>query len=148
MKNKIRILGIIFCFILLITIRRLEVVLFYDPLLAFYKQTKFNHLPVPDFNIIKLILSLIFRYTLNTFLSLLILKLWFNNKNILKLSLYIYIIGFIIFTILYIGSLYTNFGLGYMPTFYIRRILIQPVILLILIPSVYYYKYTKNKSTN
>jgi exosortase F-associated protein len=28
-----------------------------------------------------------------------------------------------------------------MPTFYIRRILIQPVLLLLLVPAIYYYKF-------
>ncbi len=144
MKRSSKIVGILLCLILLILIRKVETVLFYDPLLPFFKQSDFNHQNVPDFNTVKLILSLFFRFGLNSVLTLIIIQLWFNNKQITKVSAYILLIAFVFFTLLYLLSILTNFGLGYMPTFYIRRILIQPLLLLLLIPAIYYYNYSKN----
>lgn len=132
------------CLLLLIAIRKFENILFYDPLLYFFKQSEFNHLHIPSFDVIKLFLSLFFRFFLNSIISMIIIQLWFKNKKITIFSGYVFSIGFIIFAIPYLLSITTNFGLGYMPTFYIRRILIQPILLLLLIPAIYYYKFSKN----
>lgn len=135
-----KIFGIILSILLLISIRKFENTMFYDPLLSFFKQKDFNHHIPPKFNFIKLIASLILRYGLNSFLTLVIIQLWYNDKKITKVCFHILVFCFIFFTILYIFSLLTNFSLGYMPTFYIRRLLIQPILLLLLIPAIYYYK--------
>lgn len=144
MKRISKIAGIILCLALLILIRKAETFLFYDPLLSFFKQSDFNHQNVPDFNTAKLFLSLFFRFGLNSLLTLVIIQLWFNDKKITQFSAWILLIAFIVFSLLYLLSIFTNFGLGYMPTFYIRRILIQPLLLLLLIPAIYYYNYTKS----
>ena len=145
MKRTGKIAGILIGLILLILIRKAETHLFYDPLLSFFKQSDFNHQNVPDFNTFRLFLSLKFRFGLNAILTLVIIQLWFSDKKITQVSCYILIIAFAFFSLLYLASLSTNFGLGYMPTFYIRRILIQPIILLLLIPAIYYYRYSKNQ---
>lgn len=144
MKRIINIILIGICLLSLIAIRKFENILFYDPLLYFFKQSEFNHLHIPPFNIIKLFISLFFRFFLNSIISMIIIQLWFKNKKITIFSCYIFIMGFIVFVISYLLSITTNFGLGYMPTFYIRRILIQPILLLLLIPAIYYYKFSKN----
>lgn len=143
MLRVLRIIGIIILLVGLISIRKFEDVLFYDPFLVFFKKNEFNHLAVPEFNAIYLFLSTLFRYSLNCILSLAIIYLWFGDKKIVLFSFYTLIVGFVLFYLLYFSSLATNFGLGYMPTFYIRRILIQPIFLLLLIPAIYYYKYLK-----
>ncbi|PQL90413.1 exosortase F system-associated membrane protein [Apibacter adventoris] len=145
MRQIIKIVGIVICFLLLIFIRKYETVLFYDPLLSFFKQSDFNHYNSPPFDSIKLLYSLIFRYFLNSIISIMIIYLWFKNKKITKFSCFIFIIVFILFTILYLISISNNFLLGYMPTYYIRRILIHPLLLLLLIPIfIYTLKFSKN----
>ncbi|MDR2122792.1 MAG: exosortase F system-associated protein [Flavobacteriaceae bacterium] len=143
MRRTVQIIGISIGLFLLILVRRFETFLFYDPLLLFFQQNYFNHQDVPEFNTVKLFLSLFFRFVLNSILTLLIIQLWFNDKKITVISIYILIAGFIFFASLYFLSLFTNFGLGHMPTFYIRRILIQPILLLLLILAIYYYKQSK-----
>lgn len=140
MKKTGKIIGILLSILALIFVRKFETSLFYDPLLLFFKQKDFNHQIPPEFNLIKLTTSLIFRYGLNSIITLVIIYLWYNDKKITKVCSYILGIGFLIFISLYLFSLLTNFSLGYMPTFYIRRVLIQPIFLLLLIPAIYYYK--------
>jgi len=146
MKRVSKIVGIMLCILLLILVRKFETNIFYDPLLQFFKQKDFNHHAPPYFNVLKLIISLIFRYGINSLITLVIIQLWYNDKKITKVSNYILLFCFLFFTSLYLFSLFTNFSLGYMPTFYIRRIIIQPILLLLLIPSIYYYKNLPNNS--
>ena len=136
----LKIIGIIVCIFLLVLVRKFEDVLFYDPLLSFFKISNFNHLDVPSFDSIKLTLSLFFRYALNAILSLIIIYLWFGDKKATRLVFWVLAVSFVFFGAIYLFSLHTNFSIGYMPTFYVRRILIQPILLLLLIPAIYYNK--------
>lgn len=147
MIKTIKIFGIIIFILGLILVRKYESSLFYDPFLEFFKKSNFNHLSPPNFHTIRLFISLSLRYSLNLILSLLIIYLWFGDKKISVFSFYIFTIGFAIFCALYFVSICTNFSLGYMPTFYIRRILIQPIFLLILIPAIYYHKHLKKTNS-
>jgi len=136
----LKIIGIVICIFLLVLVRKFEGVLFYDPLLSFFKMSNFNHLDVPPFNSVKLVLSLFFRYALNAVLSLIIIYLWFGDKKTTRLVFWVLAVSFVFFGAIYLFSLCTNFSIGYMPTFYVRRILIQPILLLLLIPAIYYNK--------
>ncbi|MDR3272289.1 MAG: exosortase F system-associated protein [Flavobacteriaceae bacterium] len=140
----LKIAGIIVCLFLLVLVRKFETVLFYDPLLSFFKTVNFNHLDVPPFDSAKLILSLFFRYALNAILTLSIVYLWFGDKKVIRLAFWILTAGFVLFGAIYFFSLHTHFSIGYMPTFYIRRFLIQPIFLLLLIPAIYWKNKTRN----
>ncbi|GLB51463.1 exosortase F system-associated protein [Neptunitalea chrysea] len=130
---------VIILFLAFITIRAFQDTLFYDPFIAYFKSN-FLSKEFPDFNTIKLIASLLFRYVLNAMISLAILYLLFRTKGIVKVSTGIFIVAFLVLCPIYFTLLYLNDVGEYMLLFYIRRFLIHPVFILILIPAFYYQK--------
>ena len=141
MSRNWRILGVFVLIILLVLIRGFEARMFYDPLLEFFKRN-YKTMPLPDMDIVKLQLGVAFRYWLNTLVSLGILWLAFWNKEIIKISLYLYIVLFVLFLVAF-GFIVIQSGEGdhHLLLFYIRRFLIHPLFLLILIPAFYFQKY-------
>lgn len=135
----------IICVFLLMSIRIFETQLFYDPLLSFFKSDFYN-LDFPEFDVTKHLLSMALRYGINSILSLVIIYSIFNNKDYLKLSIFIYLIGFVVFFALYYYSIHTEFSFGFTAGFYIRRLVIQPVLLLLLIPVFWYVNHKSIKS--
>lgn len=135
----------IICVFLLMSIRVFETQLFYDPLLSFFKSDFYN-LDFPEFDVAKHLLSMALRYGINSILSLVIIYSIFNNKDYLKLSVFIYLIGFVVFFALYYYSIHTEFSFGFTAGFYIRRLVIQPVLLLLLIPVFWYVNHKSIKS--
>ena len=123
----------------LIGVRFFEEQLFYDPLLAFFK-TGYTNQSLPDFETIKLTISIGFRYALNTGFSLAIIWLIFKKVEILKLSVLLYSLLFVLLIIVYLLLLFFYEEGSYLPLFYVRRFLIQPLFLLIFLPAFYFQK--------
>jgi exosortase F-associated protein len=126
--------------VLLILVRVFQNTLFYDPLIDYYKE---NYLiaSIPEINTLKYFLNILFRYVLNTALSLGIIHFLFKESRILIFSVKIYFLFFII-----LASLLLLLMLMFedkMLLFYIRRFLIQPLFLFILIPAFYYQRLKK-----
>ena len=132
---------LIFCLIL---VRRFETELFYDPFLEFFKGDFLNN-DYPQYDLTKVILSIFSRYFLNTFISILIIGLIFWNKKYMLFSAYVFIGFFLILLPIYVYFVETEFSFGENFGFYIRRFLIQPVLLLILIPAFYYQQFLAKK---
>jgi len=126
---------------LLILIRLFEAQLFYDPLLKFFKQD-YLYQKVPDADFAKLMLNTALRFLLNTIISLTILYVVFQEKEIVKFSVFVYALAFLIL-FPWMILLITNASpeSNYNVLFYVRRFLIQPIILLLLLPAFYYHKY-------
>ncbi|MCP2026840.1 exosortase F-associated protein [Flavobacterium sp. HSC-32F16] len=133
-KKKIAVsVIIIVCFGL---IRAFEKTLFYDPLLDYFETTSKN-VPLPNLDFFKLFFNLLFRFTLNTILSLVLIYALFNDKGILSFSTFLYLF----FGILLFGAFFII--VGYFPEnswllFYVRRFIIQPIFVLLFIPAFYY----------
>lgn len=142
-KNKLSIFLIGLTLVLLACIRAFETKIFYDPFVAFYKSEYF-HKPLPNFNSVKLFLNLLFRYSLNSSLSIFIIYKLFSDKAILKIAVYLYVIIGLILITSFCVYLYSEKP-DYMILFYIRRFLLQPVLLVLFIPAFYYQK-KQNKS--
>lgn len=135
---------LVFCLIL---VRGFEKELFYDPFLEFFKGDYINN-AFPEYDLMKVILGIVSRYLINTIISILIIGLIFWSRKYVLFSTYVYAGFFLILLPIYIYFVETEFGLGENLGFYIRRFLIQPVLLLILIPAFYYQKYmTKRESS-
>lgn len=139
LQNKIAFLFILLCLGGLIAVRSFEDHWFYDPFLDYFKNDYLN-LPFPEFDGIKFFLSLSFRFFLNTFFSLLMIYFLFKDVEIIKFLSLIYTISFVLlmavfFAIILFWDESSNFLL-----FYIRRFLIQPLLLLLLIPAIYFQK--------
>jgi exosortase F-associated protein len=139
MKAIYRILGIGFLVALLALIRFYEKSLFYDPLIDFY-QAEYLHGVTPQFETGKILLHLFFRFWVNSALSLLILYVAFLDKNILKFSFYLYLILFIISFFVFSFLIFYIEEQHFMALFYVRRFLIHPLFVIILLPAFYYYR--------
>ncbi len=145
MPNKYLRYAIAFLFIIgLILIRKYEDALFYDPLIRFFNRIGHSKLPEIDFG--KMNASLLFRYLINSLFSILVIWFLFWNKKYIRFSIIIYIVVLIILIPIYNYMIKENFPSGEMIFFYIRRFLIQPMFLLILVPC-FYYQEIQHKKT-
>lgn len=142
LKNKSKIFFLLILILLLIAIRAFENTIFYDPFLIYFKE-EYAHLPFPEINIIKLFISLGFRYYLNSIISLGILYLIFKDSKIIKFSTLLYMIFGSILMISFFFVLNFFGEQSKMILFYIRRFIIQPIFLLLFIPAFYYQKKVK-----
>ncbi|MFT6638620.1 MAG: exosortase F-associated protein [Flavobacterium sp.] len=143
-KSKLKIVLIFIGLILLICVRAFESDLFYDPFISFYKSEYF-HKPLPNLDISRLLINIVLRFAVNAVLSLLILFLLFTDVNILKVSVYLYLgIGVVLLVVFYCYLTCYN-SPDYLVLFYIRRFLIQPVLLVLFVPAFYYQKKLTNK---
>lgn len=123
----------------LIGVRALEDKIFYDPFLNYFHEANKN-IPFPDFECGKLIIGHLFRFILNLIFSCIIIHFIFKNKEwTIQGALLITIIFAITFPI-YLYCIYDRFEIGYLFSFYMRRFVIQPLILLLIVPMFYYRK--------
>lgn len=142
MPNKFfRYLFILIAFFLIIGIRFFEDALFYDPFLIFFK-TDYQNKPLPNVDALQLILNLFLRYFANTLLSIAIIYLLFLNKTHVKVAFVLYLILFVLLIAIFSYLLFVSEHPNYLVLFYVRRFLIQPVLLLLLIPAFYFQKLT------
>ena len=139
LNNKLRIVQLIILVVLLALIRAFENELFYDPFLAFFKQD-FTNLSLPKVDSFLLFLGLLFRYALNTALSLGVIYIIFQEVTMVKFALVLYSFFFLISTIAFFYIvLFTTENYNWI-LFYVRRFLIQPIFLLLFIAGFYYQK--------
>lgn len=136
---KIRVLQIGLLVLMLAAIRLFEVQLFYDPLIQFFMSDYLTG-EVPEFNFWLLILNMIFRFLLNTAISLAIIYLAFRDSQIMKFSGLLYGLLFIGGMSIFIFLLLNIQREHFLALFYVRRFLIHPIFILILLPAFYYYR--------
>lgn len=134
---------LVFCLIL---VRKFETDLFDDPFLSFFKGDYLNA-KYPEYDFYKLALNIFSRYLLNSSISLLIIGLIFWDSKYVVFSGLVYAASLIILLPIYLYFVETEFSFGVNMGFFIRRLLIQPVILLVLIPAFYYQKHLASKQT-
>ena len=136
---KVRIVLAIFVVVLLVLVRAYEDELFYDPFLNYFKTDYYN-LPLPKIDNLQSFIGLVFRYFLNTILSLSMIYIVFKDFEAVKFASILYFIFFIILVVAFFFVL-SYFGeANKMTLFYIRRFLIQPIFLLLFLPAFYYQK--------
>jgi len=124
---------------LLILIRMFEGELFYDPLISFFKL---NHSieKLPQFDSLKLASNVALRFAMNTVISLAVLWVLFRKKEVLKVAGMLYSILFFILFVAFLILIQSSESGGHLALFYVRRFLIQPIFLLLLIPAFYFQK--------
>lgn len=138
-QNKIKLFWFILLVALLGLVRAFESQLFYDPLLEFFKG-EYSSLPLPEMNGLYLFFGILFRYAINSILSILIIYVIFNDKEIVVFSSLLYLVFFIVLILVFFGMLYGAASPNYLLLFYLRRFLIQPILLVLFIPAFYYQK--------
>ncbi|MBV7269839.1 exosortase F system-associated membrane protein [Winogradskyella luteola] len=139
MPKLTRYILVFLLFLVLVAIRGFEDYLFYDPYLEFF-ESDYLYMDNPRREIAKLVFYTSFRYVLNTLASLGILYLIFNDKPMLKFSVLLYGIAYVLLLIPFLYFVIHHKQEDYYLFFNIRRFLIQPIGLLLLLPAFYYYK--------
>ena len=124
---------------LLVLIRFFEDSLFYDPYLQFFKND-YLYIDSPRRETLKLVLFTSLRFVLNTVISLGILYVIFKDKSVVKFASLIYIVAYLCLLIAFLYFVIDPKQEEYYLFFNIRRFLIQPLILVILLPAFYYSK--------
>lgn len=139
MINPIRSILLLVLFGLLVLIRVFENELFYDPYLQFF-QNDYLYIDSPRREIFKLTVYTTLRYLLNSTISLGIIYLFFKDKSIIKFSAFSFLVAYIILILFFLYFVINPSQDDYYLFFNIRRFLIQPIGLLVLLPAFYYYK--------
>ncbi|HLT32556.1 MAG TPA: exosortase F system-associated protein [Aquaticitalea sp.] len=124
---------------LLILIRAFENELFYDPYLSFFKSD-YLYIDNPRREVFKLTMYTVLRYILNSGISVGIIFVLFKDKNIVRFSALIYGLAFVVLIVMFLYFVVNPNQEDYYLFFNIRRFLIQPLFLLLLLPAFYYYK--------
>lgn len=143
-QNPFRVVLILAMFGMLVLIRVFENELFYDPYLLFF-QNDYLYLDYPRREILALTISTTIRYLLNSGISLAILYLFYLDLSMIKFSLLLYGVAYVILISIFLYFVINPRQEDYYLFFNLRRFLIQPIILLFLLPAFYYYKL---KNTN
>ncbi|NRB59978.1 MAG: exosortase F system-associated protein [Winogradskyella sp.] len=125
--------------ILLMLIRGFENVLFYDPYLTFF-ENDYLYIDSPRRELAKLVLNTTLRFFLNTIISLGIIYVAFRDRNIVKFSAIIYSVAFVLLLIPFLYFVINPRQEDYYLFFNVRRFLIQPILVILLLPAFYYYK--------
>ena len=123
----------------LIGVRMLEDTLFYDPFLNYFHEA-IKNMDFPSFEWGRLILGHLFRFFLNLLFSCLIIQCLFKNKEWTIQGAVLIAIVFAITFPIYLYCIYSHFEIGYLFSFYMRRFVIQPLVLLLIVPLFYYRK--------
>ncbi|SDE70663.1 exosortase F system-associated membrane protein [Riemerella columbipharyngis] len=124
----------------LISVKFLEGKIFYDPMIKYFSADGFSHPDFPHLHWGKLIVGHLFRFFLNAFFSTVIIQFMFRNKLWTLQAVVLISVVFAITFPMYLYCLYTEFQWGVLISFYIRRFVIQPLLLLMIIPIFYYKK--------
>lgn len=125
--------------VLLVLVRAFEDELFYDPYLLFFKND-YLYIDSPRREVAKLVFYTSLRFLINSILSLGIIFCFFKDKSILKFSTVIYGIAYVCFLLPFLYFVINPRQEDYYLFFNVRRFLIQPLILILLLPALYYHK--------
>ncbi|WP_333596629.1 exosortase F system-associated membrane protein [Chryseobacterium flavum] len=129
----------------LISVRVFEDRFFYDPFLNYFHEANKN-IALPEFEWGKLVTGHVFRFILNLLFSCLIIQGLFKNKEWTVQGAVLIIIVFIITFPVYVYCINDHFDIGYLFSFYMRRFVIQPLIILLVVPMFYYRKQLEKRN--
>lgn len=139
MKLPLRISIAILSFLGLVMVRAYEDVLFYDPYLEFF-HNDYLYMDSPRREVAKLIFFTTLRYVLNSIFSLAILLVTFLDKGIFKFSILLFLLAYVVLIVPFLYFVINPRQEDYYIFFNLRRFLIQPLFLILLLPAFYYYK--------
>lgn len=139
MHKATKYILLFFLFSLLILIRFFESELFYDPYLTFF-ENDYLYIDSPRREVLKVTFFTTLRFLINTLISLGILLVIFKDKSIVKFSAFVYGITYSLLVLVYLYFVINPRQEDYYLFFNIRRFLIQPIILILLLPAFYYHK--------
>ena len=125
----------------LVLVRQYEQQFFYDPMMAFFNKEYGAGEEIP----LQWLLNLVFRFLINSIVSLGILYLFFQKLSVVKFSALLYFLLFAVLFPAFVILVREVTSDNYLSVFYVRRFLIHPVLLLLLIPAFFYQKMKEDK---
>ena len=123
----------------LIGVRMSENTLFYDPFLEYFRELS-PQSQFPTFEWGKLILHYVLRFSFNLLFFFFFVHFLFQNKRWTLQALVLMVVSFLIFLPIYLYCINNQFEIGHLFSFYIRRFVIQPLMILLIVPLFYYRK--------
>lgn len=142
MNKYLKVFLLICLFLLFFLIRGFSDELFYDPLIIYF-QNDYLYTSMPQINVWRLVVDMLFRYVLNSLVSLGVIWVLFERKDYLKFTGFFLMLAFMLLIIIFVILLRDQFESGYLLPFYVRRFIIHPIFLLLLLPAFYYQKLSK-----
>lgn len=142
MRRGVKILLVLIGLTLLVLVRFYAEILFYDPLLKFFK-THHTTDPLPDFDTGKLLAHMILRYLINGAISIGLLGVIFQKKEVVRFSVLLYGVVLPLLITVFLILLHISEAGHQLPLFYVRRFLIHPLLLLLLVPAFYLQRLNK-----
>jgi exosortase F-associated protein len=139
LSHKLRFILVLSFVLSFVLIRLYEDNLFYDPFLNYFKSD-FNALPLPDYDWFRLFIDLLFRYGLNTALSLGLIFALFKDVSMVKFASFLYAFFFVALLFSFYAIIFFYGEHNNLMLFYVRRFLIQPIFILLFVPAFYYQK--------
>ncbi|WP_124979601.1 exosortase F system-associated membrane protein [Nonlabens xiamenensis] len=138
-KNWYSAAMVVMLVLLLVAVRAFEDWLFVDPLKSYF-QAGFQTTPLPEFNGFSLLMFTALRYLVNMVISLWIIWFLFKKNALVAAGLWVYLFAFLglLFTFIILLSLDSEWGK--MALFYVRRFLIHPILLFILVAGFYFFR--------
>ena len=144
MSKSIRIIITVILFGLLFLVRAYEADLFYDPLIKYF-QNDYLYQSIPEIDSWHLAVDMLFRYSINSIITIAIIYMIFQKKKYIKFTGFFLMTAFMIMIAVFSLLLRTKFESGYLFPFYIRRFIVHPIFLLVLLPAFYYSNRTLEK---
>ena len=145
MKKGILITLLIIAFVL---VRVVGKSIFYDPLIAFFHEPDYSIHTLPQIELGKYLISLLARYAVNTGLTLALVYVIFQKIELVKFSAILYALVFLVLTPILLCFILNADKSQYQFLFYVRRMLIHPVLTLIYIPALVYHDHTLKMDKN
>ena len=124
MSKYLKIVLVFLLFVLLVAVRAFQTNLFYDPLIVYFKND-YLYTGIQNIVVWKLVVNMLFRYLVNSVISLGIIWVLFERKEYLKFASYFLMIAFVILITVFVILIKNNFESGYLLPFYIRRFIIH-----------------------
>lgn len=124
-------------FVALVLLRPIGVGVLYDPLEIYFKND-YLKLPLPEMNLFLLGLSVSVKYFFNAFVSLKIIRFALMNDEYTNFSVKIYLWLFLVFFSTFFLLIVWSPSNSTLLLFYVRRFLMHPLLILVLIPAFYY----------
>jgi len=127
----------------LVTVYILQRVLFYDPFLDFtYDHVNNNY---PEFSTGKYIMSKLFRFVLNDGFAIAIIYGVFGPGKYVKFAAVIFLVGLVILLPIYLILVLNFFHETYSYLNHLHRLVLNPVLMMLLIPAFYAQKTKETK---
>jgi exosortase F-associated protein len=128
----------------LVAVRGFEDLFFPDPLKVYF-HSDFQLRPVPPVSMLEQIVVTSLRFLANMILSLWIVWYLYKKKAYVNASLWVYLFAYLLLMVAFCLLLTADSDLGKMGLFYVRRFLIHPLLLFVLVAGFYFLQH-KNRA--